>query len=431
MRAGPVILVMFLLLFSSLPLAPEVAGAGSEQYILEHRIRSGDTSINPSPIEGINSIDWSPDGSRIVTGGYDGNIKIWNGETANLEKTIPYENVVISVAWSPNGQLIAAAGHGHSVKIFSAQNGNIIRTIEPFTGVVYSVAWSSDGRWLAAAGSQNNTVRVWDWDSGALYRTFSVSAEEVNEVAWSPNSGQLASISYDSEINIWDVSNGDLLMNNINRFTSRTRSFSYRKSIAWSPDGRYIAASAITYGGNVLFLEASPSKSLTFLYPIETDNCTRWDPKIGWSPMGSRLAVATDDVEIWDVTTIDEPRLVDILCLSRDGISSVAWSCDGRRFAAANSTGAIFIWAMDSDWDRVPDYKDFLPFFDNRLFFISTSIFLIFLGYLITGWTVIRRRKTGGARGIRQKRSKSSEKRKTKEQYRAPALPYPSEIDER
>ena len=51
---------------------------------------------------------WSPDGSRLASGGYDRDVKIWTvdsrGTADELMTLQGHEWVVYSVAWDPGGQ---------------------------------------------------------------------------------------------------------------------------------------------------------------------------------------------------------------------------------------------------------------------------------------------------------------------------------------
>jgi WD40 repeat protein len=67
-----------------------------------------------------------------------------------------------------------------------------------------SIAFSPDGRWLASA-SYDQSIRLWDTQSGAELTTLNGHSKKVQYVAFSPDGKLLASGSNDSTVILWDV----------------------------------------------------------------------------------------------------------------------------------------------------------------------------------------------------------------------------------
>ena len=106
----------------------------------------------------INSLSWSPDGTKIVSGNSDGGIQIWNAETLEIISTLRDGNInVSSVAWSPDSTRIVSGStvyvgdsdrSGHVV-IWDAATYEIIKTLgegdeEPNTNIL-TVSWRPNG----------------------------------------------------------------------------------------------------------------------------------------------------------------------------------------------------------------------------------------------------------------------------------------------
>jgi WD40 repeat protein len=113
------------------------------------------------------SIDVSSDGARIVTGSYDGQIRVIGLNGAVLRKweaghVTSSAKSVLQVAFSPNGQQVASGGFDGAVKIWNA-SGSLEHSL-PGLAQTTSLSWSPDGLTIAATDSR--TLRIWNVRSG-------------------------------------------------------------------------------------------------------------------------------------------------------------------------------------------------------------------------------------------------------------------------
>jgi WD40 repeat protein len=76
-----------------------------------------------------------------------------------------HESGVWSVAWRPDGQRLATASSDNTVKVWESQTGRELLTIKGHENSVSCVAWSPDGQRLATA-SYDNTIRIWEAETG-------------------------------------------------------------------------------------------------------------------------------------------------------------------------------------------------------------------------------------------------------------------------
>src|SRR6266480_3269294 len=82
--------------------------------------------------------------------------------------------------------------------------------LEGHSGEIRQIAWSPDGR-ILASGSNDNTIRLWDAQTGQALQTLSGHSETVLSIAWSPDGRILASGSDDQAIRLWDAQTGQAL----------------------------------------------------------------------------------------------------------------------------------------------------------------------------------------------------------------------------
>ncbi|MFQ5844689.1 MAG: WD40 repeat domain-containing protein, partial [Planctomycetota bacterium] len=107
---------------------------------------------------------WSPDGRRIITGGVDATLKVWETSSGRLLRTLRgHTRGVKGLAVSRDGRLLLSGSFDRTVRLWDLDGGRELRRFEGHTEVVHSVAFSADGRLVvSAAGDQ--TLKIWQID---------------------------------------------------------------------------------------------------------------------------------------------------------------------------------------------------------------------------------------------------------------------------
>ena len=76
---------------------------------------------------------------------------------------------------------------------------------------VGSVSFSPNGKRIVS-GSDDNTVKIWDAETGKLIRSLTGHSDSVRSVSFNPNGTRIVSGSFDNTIIIWDAKTGNQLM---------------------------------------------------------------------------------------------------------------------------------------------------------------------------------------------------------------------------
>ena len=109
------------------------------------------------------------------------------------------------MSFSPDGNTIATGSDDDTVRLWDADTGRSIKTLKGHTSGVISISFSPDGQTIAT-GSRDHTVRLWDVDAGRHIETLTGHTERVISISFSPDGQTLASGSRDGTVLLWDVS---------------------------------------------------------------------------------------------------------------------------------------------------------------------------------------------------------------------------------
>jgi WD40 repeat protein len=196
---------------------------------------------------------------------------------------------VESVAISFDGHRIASGGLDNTVRVWDAETGRELNILRGHTDRIMAVAFSPDGQWLVS-GSKDATARIWEVTTGRLVGVLKNHSDRVTALAFSPDGSRLATGSRDATIKIWDVTSWRELRTLVGHH-------GFIWSVAFSPDGCTLASGS-------------------------------WDDTIG----------------IWDMNNSAAPRFLD----SSARVSSVAFSPDGRQLASGGDA-PITVWSAETD----------------------------------------------------------------------------------
>jgi WD40 repeat protein len=149
---------------------------------------------------GVNDVDWTPDGSILASAGSyrDGTIKLWDKGGTLLTSVQAYKDVTYGLAWSPDGQILASVGDT-GLK-FWRRDGTLITASEYYSIGSNPLTWSPDGSMLALCVGEQ--VVIVDKNGTELARVGN-SSQWFYDIDWRPDGRMLSTVTSDGSIQLW------------------------------------------------------------------------------------------------------------------------------------------------------------------------------------------------------------------------------------
>ena len=307
----------------------------------------------------VSCVACSPDGKYIVSGGYDGFIRIWAAKTGNMECSLGEQTGrVFTVAFLPDNVLLSVNQAGSVVLAmwWNLEMKSNIRTVELGKSGrnVLAAAVSPVGDVLALAGSKRDGTGVVGEASVVTLGTDSIEEHplpadknSVNQLAWSPDGKILAGASGKS-IKLWDVGAATEI--------ATLPGHDYPVAgLTFIKDGKVLAsccsyAKAATPLGEIKLwdLPAAKKPTATISVPGNILGMT-YDPKREALAWGSIKGPREFGVTVWNLAEKKEQAYLGPLD-SRP--TAVAFAADGRELVSAGEDQAIRLWNLADGKER-------------------------------------------------------------------------------
>ena len=278
----------------------------------------------------------SPDGTRVAVLLEGGGVMVWDLSSMRPLYSLPDINA-ISLAWSPDGNWLVSSGWDKNLHLLRAGDGATAQNIPAHAEQIQSVAFSPNSDRLASSSME--LVKMWQIQDGAILRgspdfskeqTFSAPGGWVTKVRFSPDGRYLAAISADGKVFVWPSDNTRPLA-----VISVPGMAGDRNIMDFSPDGSILAVGEAMQIGLWRIPEAEPFKTL----PLGGETLIAF--RI--SPDGRLLAsgLADGNILLWQIPA---GKLLQTLRGGSEGISSLDFSADGLLLLSASRDGTIHTW---------------------------------------------------------------------------------------
>ncbi|MCB9420064.1 MAG: helix-turn-helix domain-containing protein [Ardenticatenaceae bacterium] len=283
------------------------------------------------------TMSFNTDETILASGGYNGEICLWDASTGKLIKKVTGNRVwIYALAFQPDGERLATGGFYGSVRVWNTQDMSLQYVLDGHSSSVHAIAFSADGSKLVTS-SRDGSIRIWDLTNGACLHTLQHGEPDSDiHIALQPNGNLLVSCSEeDSFIKLWDVETG--------------------KSLA-CVDSHSLGSISIAFDSQGKILARGNNQGLIELWKIDrTAGPQYFKSLIGHQHHVETLSFAHEGllatlslgggIKLWDMRT---GELLKMLKGYSRLVGATTFSPDGQLLIQGDANGMIRIWDLKS-----------------------------------------------------------------------------------
>jgi polyadenylation factor subunit 2 len=152
----------------------------------------------------INSVSWTPEGRRLISGSAQGEFTLWNGMAFNFE-TIQqaHDEAVRSIVWTHNGNFMVSCDNKGEIKYWQS-NMNNLKAFKGHDMMIRDLSFSPTDKKFVSC-SDDASMKIWDFDTYQSERTLHGHGSDVRCCDWHPFNSLIVSGGKDSLVKIFDA----------------------------------------------------------------------------------------------------------------------------------------------------------------------------------------------------------------------------------
>ncbi len=305
------------------PGAPQPPGAGSK--VPDSGQKPPVVGVKPADIGNKPPVAWQPGppqlGSLIPRPAEFPGIHRWHVAAS------PYETHDSKASLSPDGKHLAAYSKNGFLRVMDLDTGLASWSCR---GQIFAACvWSPDSKWIATSESQGGeqVVRLMQVGTSKSL-TLKGHTSFIRSIAWSPDGSWVASAGDDKTVRLWqlDGTPGPMLQGHTDHV----------QAVTWSPDGKWIASASMDKTVRLWQIDGTAG-------PV-FEGHTAAVLDVDWSPDGKLLASVGHDhvARIWQPDGVSGPVIK-----VPGGFIHVAWSPNSSYLAVGGGVGVVNIYSKE------------------------------------------------------------------------------------
>ncbi|EPS62240.1 hypothetical protein M569_12551, partial [Genlisea aurea] len=281
---------------------------------------------------GCGAIAFEHGSSKLISGGQDKAVKIWDTATGSSTQTLHgCLGSVLDLCLTHDSKSVIAASSANTLYVWDVASGRIRHTLTGHMEKVCTVDASRISSRNAVSAAYDRTIKIWDLQKGYCASTL-LCHSNCNAVRFSMDGKTVFSGHVDGNLRLWDIENGRIL-SEVAAHSSAVTSLS------------------ISRNGNLILSSGRDNQHKIFdVRTVEMCSTVKGNGRVAsnWSRScmspddGYVLGGSVDgDVNVWSVSS---GKMVSTMKEHGSPVLCCSWSNLGKPVASSDKNGNICIW---------------------------------------------------------------------------------------
>jgi WD40 repeat protein len=276
---------------------------------------------------GVNHVELSPDGTRLVMASEFGEASVWSVRDEPREvSTVKHAGFVLHASFSRDGRRFASASTDRTARVWSAASGAPLTPPLYHEDTVSHLSLAPDDARLATV-TADGTVRV--WTLGTPARRY--AHKSVTRATFHPDGRRLLAMG-DFLVQVWDLVTGTPLA---------LRTTGQVSHAAFSPDARRVVTTELD-GVAKVWDTGSGAEVLSLSHGRRLRHAS-FSPDGRWLATAGQTTDGRHDVAFWDLAS--GARLFSLP--HGNQVTSTEFTADGRRLLTVDFGGVARVWDLE------------------------------------------------------------------------------------